>query len=53
MMGCYVHPQGRKLIIQFNSKTKIKYWCDRTIPFLSQPVNLRMYRHPDDPNPFP
>ncbi|RHZ27650.1 hypothetical protein DYB37_010767 [Aphanomyces astaci] len=52
LLACYVHPHGRKLIIQFNSKSKAAHLCDRAIPFLSKPAVLRHYAHPDDPHAF-
>ncbi|RQM27326.1 hypothetical protein B5M09_008626 [Aphanomyces astaci] len=48
MHSCYIHPHGRKLIIQFNSKQKASLWRDRQIAFLGHASWLRHYRRPED-----
>ncbi|KAF0709146.1 hypothetical protein AaE_012957 [Aphanomyces astaci] len=48
MHSCYIHPHGRKLIIQFNSKHKASLWSDRQVSFLGHATWLRHYRRPED-----
>ncbi|ETV63932.1 hypothetical protein H257_19134 [Aphanomyces astaci] len=47
--SCHIHPEGRKLIVLFNSKVKAAHWRDRLIPLRGQPTTLRHYRRPEDP----
>ncbi|ETV89941.1 hypothetical protein H310_15215, partial [Aphanomyces invadans] len=49
MHSCYLHPHGRKLIVQFNSKAKAARWRDKPIPFRGQLTWMRHYRRPEDP----
>ncbi|RHY68073.1 hypothetical protein DYB30_008859 [Aphanomyces astaci] len=49
MHSCYLHPEGRTLIVLFTSKAKAARWCGRVLPFRGQPTTLRHYRRPEDP----
>ncbi|ETV67756.1 hypothetical protein H257_16115 [Aphanomyces astaci] len=49
MHSCYLHQEGRQLILQFNSKAKAATWRNQPVPFRGEITWLRHFRRPEDP----